>query len=106
MNNQLPTYFIEWRPELPRVCTHYEIRSPLFRLPVIIHKFAEHSLRYCLIKQLNKEKCFILITSKVHTHSMQGYTTNLKIKALMFIILIVIFMLCLPKIKPVTMHVL
>ena len=53
MNNQLPTYFIEWRPELPRVCTRYEIRSLIFHLPVINHKFVEHSLRYCLIKQLN-----------------------------------------------------
>ena len=35
MNNQLPTYFVEWKPELPRVCTHYEIRSPVFHLPVI-----------------------------------------------------------------------
>ena len=40
---------------------------------VVKHKFAEHSLRYCLIKQLNREKCSILITSKVHTHSFQGY---------------------------------
>ena len=69
MNNQLPTYFVEWRPELPRVCTRYEIRSPVFHLPVIKHKFAEHSLRYCLIKQLNREKCSILITSKVHTRA-------------------------------------
>ena len=82
MNNQLPTYFVEWRPELPRVCTRYEIRSPVFHLPVIKHKFAEHSLRYCLIKQLNREKCSILITSKVHTHSFQGYKTYLKNKAI------------------------
>ena len=82
MNNQLPTYFVEWRPELPRVCTRYEIRSPVFYLPVIKHQFAEHSLRYCLIKQLNREKCSILITSKVHTHSFQGYKTYLKNKAI------------------------
>ena len=82
MNNQLPTYFVEWRPELSRVCTRYEIRSPVFHLPVIIHKFAEHSLRYCLIKQLNREKCSILITSKVHTHSFQDYKTYLKNKAI------------------------
>ena len=82
MNNQLPTYFVEWRPELPRVCTRYEIRSTVFHLPVIKHKFAEHSLRYCLIKQLNREKCSILITSKVHTHSFQGYKTYLKNQAI------------------------
>ena len=40
MNNQLPMYFVEWKPELPRVCTHYEIRSPVFHLPVIKHKLA------------------------------------------------------------------
>ena len=55
MNNQLPMYFVEWKTELPRVCTHYEIRSPVFHLPVIKHKFAKHSLRYCLIKQLKLE---------------------------------------------------
>ena len=67
MNNQLPTFFVEWRPKLPRVCTRYDIRSPVFHLPVIKHKFAEQSHRYCLIKQLNRERCSILNTSKVHT---------------------------------------
>ena len=46
MNNQLPTYFVVWKPELLRVCTRYEIRSPVCHLPVIKHRFAEHSLRY------------------------------------------------------------
>ena len=55
MNNQLPTYFVEWRPELPRVCTRYDIRSHAFHLSVIKHKFAEHSLRFCLIQQLNRD---------------------------------------------------
>ena len=82
MNNQLPEYFIDWKPELPRVCTRYEIRSPVFHLPLIRHKFAENSLRYCLIKQLNMEKCSVLITSKVHTHSFPGYKTYLKQKAI------------------------
>ena len=82
MNNQQPEYFIDWKPDLPRVCTRYEIRSPVFHLPLIRHKFAEHSLRYCLIKQLNMEKCSVLITSKVHTHSFPGYKTYLKQKAI------------------------
>ena len=34
-DNQLPEYFIDWKPELPRVCTRYEIRSPVFHLPLI-----------------------------------------------------------------------
>ena len=42
MNNQLPTYFVEWRPKLHKVCTRYKIRSPVFHLPVIIHKFAHN----------------------------------------------------------------
>ena len=78
MNNQLPTYFVDWRPELPRVWTRYEIRSPVVYLQVIKHKLAENSLRYCLIKQLKREKCSILITSKVHTHSFHGYKMYLK----------------------------
>ena len=44
MNNKLPTCFVEWRPELPIVCTRYEVRSLVFHLPVIKHKFAEHAL--------------------------------------------------------------
>ena len=61
---------------------HTDAMSNIFHLPVIKHKFAEHSLRYCLIKQLNREKCSILITSKVHTHSFQGYKGYLKNKAI------------------------
>ena len=49
MNDQLPIYFVDWKPVLPRVCTPYEIRSPAFHLLLIRHKFAENSLRYCLI---------------------------------------------------------
>ena len=74
MNNQPPEYFINWKPELPRVCPRNKIRSPVFHLPLIRHKFAENSLRYCLIKQLTMEKCSVLITSKVHTHSFPCYT--------------------------------
>ena len=61
MNDQLPIYFVDWKPVLPRVCARYEIRSPAFHLPLIRHKFAENSLRYCLIKQLNREKCLLLM---------------------------------------------
>ena len=82
MNNQLPECFVDWKPELPRVCTRYEIRSPVFHLPLIRHKFAENLLQYCVIMQLNREKCSVLITSKVHTHSFQGYKTYLKQKAI------------------------
>ena len=45
-------------------------------------RFAGNSLRYCLIKQLNKEKRSILITAKVHTHVYQGYKIYLKHNAI------------------------
>ena len=35
MNNQLPMYFVECKPGLPKVCTHYEIKSPVHHLPVL-----------------------------------------------------------------------
>ena len=91
MNNQLPEYFIDWKPELPRVCTRYDIRSPVFHLPLIRHKFAENSLRYCLIKQLNMEKCSVLITSKVHTHFFQVTKHILSKKLSIFIVITVLF---------------
>ena len=52
------------------------------RLHLLQTKFAENLLRYCLIMQLNMEKCSVLITSKVHTHSFLGYKTYLKQKAI------------------------
>ena len=58
-------------PELPNTCNRYELRKPLFfRLPLIKHKFAEQSLHYCLIKQLNIENGCILTTSAFHTHTL------------------------------------
>ena len=38
MNDQMPIYFDDWKPVLPRVCTRYEIRSPAFHLPLIRQK--------------------------------------------------------------------
>ena len=49
---------------LPVVNERYEIRNPGFHLPVINHKFAEQSLKYCLIGQLNKDHSFIIIADK------------------------------------------
>ena len=80
MNDQVPMYFADWKPVLRRVCTRCEKRSPAFHLPLIRHKFAENSLRYCQIKQLGREKCSILITAKVHTHSYQGYKIYIYLK--------------------------
>ena len=45
-------------------------------------QICQNSLRYCLIKQLKREKCSFLITDKVHTHSYQGYKIYLKHNAI------------------------
>ena len=43
------------KPVLPQICSRYEVRNPVFHLPDIRHTFAEQSIHYCLIKQLNAE---------------------------------------------------
>ena len=48
--------FFSYKPVLPVVNKRYEIRNPGFHLPVPNHKFAEQSLKYCLIRQLNKDQ--------------------------------------------------
>ena len=49
MNNDLPLHFSTMKHTLPTVCRRYEIRAPMFHLPMILHTFAEHSTRYCLL---------------------------------------------------------
>ena len=65
MNKKLPEYFSFMKPVLPVATERYEIRNPSFHPPAIKHKFAECSLQYCLINQLNSEKCFALLTEKL-----------------------------------------
>ena len=55
MNNQLPMFFSSMTPQLPVACARYELRNPKSHLPTIKHKYAENSIRYCLIRQLNSE---------------------------------------------------
>ena len=75
MNNQLPLYFEFMKPPLPQVCTHYDIRSPVFHLPEIRHSFAEQSIRYCLIKRLNAEQSRVDI---VHNTSFYNFKMSIK----------------------------
>ena len=56
------------KPPQPQVCTHYDIRSPVFHLPDI-------SIRYCLIKRLNAEKSCMDI---VHNTSFYNFKMNIK----------------------------
>ena len=69
MHNNLPAYFSTMKPTLPNVCSRYEIRAPVFRLPYIRHTFAEHehSLRFCFINLLNKDTRSATIMERVDT---------------------------------------
>ena len=42
------------------------------------HYFGEQSIGYCLIKQLNVEKCSTLTTNMVHTESFLIYKVHIK----------------------------
>ena len=64
MNNKLPACFSTLIPRLPEIVEHYEVRNPVFHLPVIKHKFAENSLQYCLIKLINEEHSFSMMSDK------------------------------------------
>ena len=56
MNNQLPMFFSSMTPQLPVACARYELRNPMSHLLLSINiKYAENSIRYCLIRQLNSE---------------------------------------------------
>ena len=64
INNKLPHCFSSYKPVLPVVNERYKIRNPGFHLPVINHKFAEQSLKYCLIRQLNKDQSSNIIATR------------------------------------------
>ena len=55
MNNRLPMFFSSMTPQLSVACARYELRNPKSHLPTIKHKYAENSIRYCLIRQLNSD---------------------------------------------------
>ena len=56
----------------------YEIRNPVFHLPVINHKFAEQSLKYCLVRQLNMDQCSNIIADKALRVSFYSFKVYLK----------------------------
>ena len=55
MPNNLPEHFSTMNPTLPTVRRQYEIRAPVFHLPIIRHRFTKHSIRFYLIDLLNKD---------------------------------------------------
>ena len=77
MTNQLPVYFAIMKPVLPQVCTRYEIRNPVYHLPDIRHAFAQQSLKYCLIKQLNTAEGY---ADMIHNTSFKNYKMDIKHK--------------------------
>ena len=78
MNKKLPEYFSFVKPVLPTATERNEIRNPFFHTPAIKHKFAECSLQYCLINQLNSENCFALLTDKVSMNSFYSFKVFVK----------------------------
>ena len=66
------------KPVLPQICSRYEVQNPVFHLPDIRHSFAEQSIRYCLIRQLNAENSSTITTGMVHTSSFPSYKYHIK----------------------------
>ena len=78
MNNKLPNCFSSYKSVLPVVNERYEIRNPGFHLPVSNHKFAGQSLKYCLIRQLNKDQSPNIIADKALWVSFYSFKIYLK----------------------------
>ena len=74
MNNKLPVCFSTIKPRLPEIVEHYEIRNLVFHLSAIKHKFAENSLQYCLLKPINEEYSFSMMSDKVERTSFYSFT--------------------------------
>ena len=77
MNKTLPIYFNFMIPSLPIICEHYDIRRPSFHLPIIRHGYAEQLLEYQIISILNVSGS-IIYTSKIQTHSFEGFKHFMK----------------------------
>ena len=82
MNNKLPECFSTMKPKLPEIVEHNGIRNPVFHLPAIKHKFAENVLPYCLIKQINEEQCFSMMSDKVQRISFYSFKVCIKHRVL------------------------
>ena len=78
MHNDLPGYFSIMQPTLPTVCNRYEIRVPVFHLPVIRHTLAERSIRFCLINLLNKVTRSTMIMERMDTDPYPSFKFYMK----------------------------
>ena len=78
-----PCFFSSMTPQLPVACAHYELGNPMSHLPTIKHKYARHSIRYCLIRQLNSEITWAItieIKSMCFTTPYPRFKTRIKKK--------------------------
>ena len=82
MNNKLPECFSIMKPKLPVIIQHYEIQNPVLHLPAIKHKFAENLLQYCLIKHINEEHYFSMMSDKVQRTSFYSFKVFIKHRVL------------------------
>ena len=78
MHNDLPLYFSVMKPTLPTVCWRYEIRTPMFHLPMMRNTFAEHSIWFCLINLLNKDTRSTSIMERVDTDPYYSFKFYMK----------------------------
>ena len=78
MNNKLPDCFTSMKPVMPAVTERYDIRNPSFHTLTIKDKFAECSIHYCLVKQLNSENCLTLLTYKVNMNLFYSFKVFIK----------------------------
>ena len=78
MHNDLPEYFSTIKPTLPTVCRRYEIRAPVFHLPVIRHTFAKRSIRFFLINLLNNDTRSTMIMERVDTDPYPSFKFYMK----------------------------
>ena len=85
MHNDLPGYFSTMKPTLPTVCNRYEIRVPVFHLPVIRHTLAERSIRFCLIILLNKVTRSTMIMEREDTDPYPSFKFYMKQQILIHI---------------------
>ena len=78
MNNKLSACFSTIKPRLPEIVEHYEIRNSVFHLPALKHKFAENSLQYYLMKPINDERRFSMMSDKVKRTSFYNFKVFIK----------------------------
>ena len=82
MNSKLPKCISTIKPKLPEIIEHFEIRNPVLHLPAIKHKFAGNVLQYCLIKHINEEYCFSMMSDKVKKISFYCFHVFIKHRVL------------------------